>query len=67
LSPPHVYHEYFAVTLGHRVRNYILVIQDFDERVVHTGWDAISHFKNQPFSADIALLQRALLLSGSGN
>jgi hypothetical protein len=63
LFPPHVYHEYFAVTLGNRVHNYILVIQDFDERVVHSGWDAISHFKNQPFTADIALLQRALLLS----
>jgi hypothetical protein len=65
LSPPHVYHEYFAVTLGNRVRNYILVIQDFDERVVHTGWHAISHFKNQPFTADIALLRRALSLSHS--
>ena len=62
LSPPHVYHEYFPVTLGNRVRKYILVIQDFDERVAHSGWNAISHFKNQPFSVDIDLLQRALLL-----
>ena len=63
LLPPHVYHEYFPVALGANVGNYVLVIQDLDPRVAHSGWETIYRFKNQPFAANIALLEQALALA----
>lgn len=60
LSPPHVCHLWFPVALGSRVRKYIIVIPEFDERVVHYGWDAIFHFKNKPFEANLELLEQAV-------
>jgi hypothetical protein len=60
LSPPHVYHSLFPVTLAPRVRKYILIIQEFDEHIMHYGWDAIVRFKNRPFEANLGLLEQAL-------
>jgi hypothetical protein len=60
LSPPHVYHSYYPVALGSKVRKYVLVIQEFDERVTHSGWHAILHFKTRPFEVNLRLLERAL-------
>ena len=60
LSPPHVYHSLFPVTLGPHVRNYILIMQEFDEHIMHYGWDAIVRFKNRPFEANLGLLEHAL-------
>jgi hypothetical protein len=60
LSPPHVYHEFFPVTLGNRVKKYTLIVQEFDARIIHQGWNAILHFKNKPFSADMDLLSQSL-------
>jgi hypothetical protein len=60
LSPPHVYHALFPVALGPRVRKYILIIQEFDERIIHNGWNVIVQFKNRPFKANLGLLERAL-------
>ena len=60
LSPPHVYHSLYPLTLGSRVRKYFLVIQEFDERVIYSGWEAILYFKNRPFKVNLGLLERAL-------
>jgi glycosyl transferase family 61 len=58
LFPPHVYHA--PVGWAAQVRKYILVIQEFDERIVHNGWHAVSYFKDRPFAANLRLLERAL-------
>ncbi len=60
LFPPHVYHALFQMTLGSSVRKYVVVIQDFDERVIYNGWDAVLFFKNRPFEVNLGLLERAL-------
>jgi capsular polysaccharide biosynthesis protein len=60
LSPPHVYHSYFPVALGSKVRKYVLVIPEHDERVMHSGFEAVLHFKTRPFEVNLRLLERAL-------
>lgn len=60
LFPPHVYNAYFPIAFGATAREHILVIQEFDERVIHNGWPTILYFKNRPFAANLDLLERAI-------
>jgi hypothetical protein len=60
LFPPHVHHELYPVCIGPRVMSYHQIIPDFDPAVMHSGWDAISHFKSQSFSVDPGLLEKLL-------
>jgi len=60
LFPPHVYHALYPVALGAQVQKYIVVIQEFDERIIHNGWDALLHFKYRSFEVNLRLLERAL-------
>jgi hypothetical protein len=60
LFPPHVHHELFPVSLGPRVKSYHQILPDFDPAVIHSGWQAISHFKSQSFSVDPGLLKKLL-------
>jgi capsular polysaccharide biosynthesis protein len=57
IFPPHVFQSHFALALGARVGRYFVVVPDFDERVMLTGWQT---FKNRPFAADLDLLRQAL-------
>ena len=60
ICPPNVYHEYFAVALAQSVKKHIQIIPSFDSNVGYSGWDAIVHFKNKPFSANESQLELAL-------
>jgi len=60
LFPPNVHHEIFPVCFGSRVRNYHQIVPDFSPAVMHSGWDAIFHFKKQTFSVDLELLKGIL-------
>jgi hypothetical protein len=60
LFPPNVHHEIFPVCLGPRVKNYHQIVPAFNPAVMHSGWDAIFHFKKQSFSVDLELLTRLL-------
>jgi hypothetical protein len=67
LLPPNVYHEIYPVCLGPRVARYEQIIPDFDPGVAHSGWDAISYFKNRIFSVSANLLDRILSEIHSGS
>jgi Glycosyltransferase 61 len=58
LSP--IYHWLYPAVLGAQVGRYISIIPEFDERIVHGGFDAILHLKSMPFEVNLALLERAL-------
>jgi hypothetical protein len=58
LLPPHAY--YAPVTLAAIARKYIFVMQEFDERIIHSGYHAVRPFKLRPFEANLRLLERAL-------
>ena len=60
LFPPNVHHEIFPVCFGPRVKGYHQIVPDFNPAVMHSGWDAIFHFKKQSFSVDLELLKRLL-------
>ena len=51
---------FISSNLGPHVQNYILIMQEFDEHIMHYGWDAIVRFKNRPFEANLGLLEQAL-------
>jgi len=58
--PPNVYHQLFPVSLGHRVIRYEQIISDFDPKIAHCGWEAISYFKSRKFSLNGPLLNKVL-------
>lgn len=60
LMPSHVYHELFAMCVQPHAKHYHLIISEFDPSVAHSGWSAIAHFKGQPFSVDLPLLEQSL-------
>lgn len=60
ICPPNVYHEYFPVALAGSVKKHIQIIPSFDTNVAYSGWDAIVHFKNKPFSANESQIDLAL-------
>jgi hypothetical protein len=60
LFPPNVHHELYPLCFGPRVKSYHQIVPDFDPAVMHSGWDAIVHFKSQSFSVDTGLLERLL-------
>lgn len=60
ICPPNVYHEYFPVTLAGSVKKHIQIIPSFDSNVAYSGWDAIVHFKNKPFSVNESQIELAL-------
>lgn len=60
ICPPNVYHEYFAVALAESVKKHIQIIPSFNSSVGYSGWNAIVHFKNNPFNANVSQLELAL-------
>lgn len=60
LMPDHLYHEMFALCLYPRAPQYHVIVSAFDRAVPHSGWAALAHHKNLPFSVDLGLLERAL-------
>ena len=58
LSP--IYHRLYPATLGTRVRKYVSIIPEFNDRIAHSGLDAILRVKSMPFEVNLALLERAL-------
>jgi hypothetical protein len=64
ICPPNVYHEYFALSLAGHIQKHIQIISSFDSSVAYSGWDAIVHFKNSPFSANESQIKLALNLLG---
>lgn len=60
LMPPHVYHDHFAIGIGHKVSNFFQLIPSFDDDVQFDGWSAIFGHKQQPFSVDLTQLGVAL-------
>lgn len=65
LLPPHVYHQFYPVCLDARVRRYALLLPEFDETVVHSGWPTLQAYKNEPFQVDMPSLERALSEAGA--
>ena len=57
ILPPNVYHDVFPICLSPRVVRYEQIIPNFDERVAHSGWEAISYFKNRRFSVSVKLVE----------
>lgn len=60
LTPPHVYHDLFPLCLAPPAKQYHLVISEFDQAVIHSGWSAIAYHKSRPFAADLTLLKESL-------
>ncbi len=60
ICPPNVYHEYFPLVLAGHIKKHIQIISSFDSSVAYSGWDAIIHFKNSPFSANQSQIELAL-------
>lgn len=62
IFPPNIYTQMFPACLGDRVATYEQIVCGYDHDVAHSGWAAISSFKNCTFSVDLDLL--AQLLAG---
>lgn len=62
LLPPNVYHDYFPIAYAGKVSKHIVAMPYFDARIPFNGWEKIVQFKNNPFSVDVAQLQKALTL-----
>ena len=60
LLPDHNYNVVFPVCLAPRVSRYEQIISEFDQSVVHSGWNAIVQHKNAPFAVDVNLLRSRL-------
>lgn len=60
LLPPHVWHQYFPISLERCVQRHILLMPDFDEKVPHSGWPALLAYKDAPFAVDLDALEQAL-------
>jgi glycosyl transferase family 61 len=60
ILPSHVFHDGYACCLGHKVKRYALLMDEFDEAVPHNGWPAVLAFKNVRFTVDVGALEQAL-------
>lgn len=60
IMPPNVYHEFFPVALGARVKHYEQIIPEFSKAVAHSGWPAICFYKDRPFHLDPGMLEERL-------
>jgi len=60
IFPSNVYHQLFPISLGQRVIRYEQIIPDFDPKIGHRGWEAISYFKSRKFSLNAPLLNKLL-------
>jgi hypothetical protein len=60
IFPSNVYDQLFPTCLGRRVIRYEQIIPEFDPRVGHSGWEAISYFKSRSFSVNAPLLDKLL-------
>lgn len=60
LLPPNVYHDYYAVCLNGRVRQYAMLMPHFDMRIQHCDWSKILAHKTDSFTADLHSLEQAL-------
>ena len=60
LFPPNVHHGLFPICLEPRVCRYEQIVPEVDRRVAHSGWEAVSYYKNRKFSANLNLLERLL-------
>lgn len=65
--PPNVYHDFFPVCFSRRVKQYVQLMPDFDERIQHCDWPVISALKAEPFSVNISDLERALDTINTGS
>lgn len=60
IFPPNVYTQMFPACLGDRVLIYEQIVCGYDHSVAHSGWAAISSFKNRAFAVDLTLLSNLL-------
>lgn len=60
ICPPNIYHEFFSVALGSRVKKYIQIMDTLDSRVAFNDYSTFEFFKSKAFSANIQQLNRAL-------
>lgn len=60
IMPPNVYHDYFPVTFGNKIKKHIQIMSYFDQRTPYNGWDTIVRYKSAPFAVDVKQLQMAL-------
>jgi hypothetical protein len=60
IFPSNVHHQLFPLCLSQRVKRYEQIVPDFDQQVVHSGWAAISYFKNQTSTVNASLLEQLL-------
>lgn len=65
LLPPNVYHDLYPICLSDRVKRYVLLMPEFDERIQHCDWPEILSHKSAPFAADLQALERALDEAGT--
>jgi hypothetical protein len=60
IFPSNVYHQLFPTCLGRQVRRYEQIVPNFDQQVAHSGWAAISYFKNRTCTVKASLLEKLL-------
>lgn len=60
LFPPNVHHDIFSKCLSPRTGRYEQILESFDPKVTHSGWESIYYFKDRNFSVHTGLLERLL-------